>query len=283
MAIRLLALDLDGTLLGHDNTLLPVDARAIARARTAGIEVTLATGRLASGTLPTAQKLGLTAPLVCGDGAVVLNALSGEVMVQVSLDPALVEDLTHAIGHNGLSALWFTQDEIHAEDGVEGLLEYIRTWSPRISMHPRLHGSPAWEHRHRVAMALGIGARACVDKVVGHLAAKHPGATQVAAFQAWRSDQWTLLVRNAHVDKATGLARVIEPMGIRPEEVAVVGDWINDIPMFRWAGRSFVMGQSPDDVARHATDRLRATHLSGGGVAEAIARILDRADSDALE
>jgi len=275
MGIRLLALDLDGTLLGHDNTLRPVDADAIARVRAAGVEVTLATGRLASGTLPTAQTLGLTVPVVCGDGAVVIDAATGAVLHQVSLDGALVEDLTHAIGHQGLSALWFTQDEIHAEAGVEGLLDYVQTWSPRVSMHKRLHGSPAWDHRHSVAMALGIGARAAVDRVVAHLAKVHPGATQVAAFPAWRSDQWTLLVRNAHVDKATGLARVIAPLGIDRREVAVVGDWLNDVPMFRWAGRSFVMGQSSEDVARHATDRLWATHETGGGVAEAIARILE--------
>ena len=54
-----------------------------------------------------------------------------------------------------------------------------------------------------------------------------------------------------------------------------MGDWLNDVPMFRWAGRSFVMGQSPDEVARHATDRLRATSRTGGGVAEAILAMLD--------
>lgn len=275
MGIRLLALDLDGTLLGHDNTLRPVDAEAIARARAAGIEVTIATGRLASGTLPTARALGLTVPLVCGNGAVVLDAVTGAVRAQVSLDAALVEDLTHTLGRHSLPALWFTQDEIHAEEGVEGMLAYVQTWSPRVSLHPKLHGSPAWEHRHRVAMALGIGARASVDRVVDHLAAAHPGATQVAAFPAWKSELWTLLVRNAHVDKSTGLAQVATELGITAAEVAVVGDWINDVPMFRWAGRSFAMGQSPEEVARYATDRLRTTHHGGGGVAEAIGRILD--------
>jgi hydroxymethylpyrimidine pyrophosphatase-like HAD family hydrolase len=44
--------------------------------------------------------------------------------------------------------------------------------------------------------------------------------------------------------------------------------------MFQWAGRSFVMGQSLEDVKRHATDRLEATSDEGGGVAEAIERWL---------
>ena len=49
-----------------------------------------------------------------------------------------------------------------------------------------------------------------------------------------------------------------------------VGDWINDIPMFEVAGRSFAMGQAPDEVKSRATDVLTETSETGGGVASAI-------------
>jgi hydroxymethylpyrimidine pyrophosphatase-like HAD family hydrolase len=49
-----------------------------------------------------------------------------------------------------------------------------------------------------------------------------------------------------------------------------VGDWVNDVPMFHAAGRSFVMGQAPEHVKRSASDRLLADLHTGGGIAEAI-------------
>ncbi len=51
-----------------------------------------------------------------------------------------------------------------------------------------------------------------------------------------------------------------------------MGDWINDVPMFRVAGRSFAMRQAPDTVKAHATDQLEADVSEGGGIAEAIRR-----------
>ncbi|MBL8603510.1 MAG: HAD family phosphatase [Myxococcales bacterium] len=274
MRTQLLALDLDGTLLGHDNTLREVDVRAIAAARAAGIAVTLATGRLAAGALPTARALGLSTPLVCSDGAVVIESPSGEVVYQHYLEARLIEEVTHALGDHALHAFWFSHDEIVGEEGAGALRSFVETWSPRLTFHPRLIGSSAWETRHTVSMAAGIGPREGVERIVEQLVVRHGKAVQVATFPAWRSDQWTVLIRSAHVDKATGLSQVAQRLGITAREVAVVGDWHNDVPMFRWAGRSFAMGQSSPEVAQHATDRLSTDHRQGGGVAEAIARLL---------
>ena len=52
----------------------------------------------------------------------------------------------------------------------------------------------------------------------------------------------------------------------------MVGDWLNDVPMFAVAGRSFVMGQAPRAVKATATDELLADCWTGGGVAEAVRR-----------
>ena len=57
--------------------------------------------------------------------------------------------------------------------------------------------------------------------------------------------------------------------GVAIEDTVCVGDWINDVPMFELAGRSFVMGQAPAEVKARATDVLRARR-SRGGVARAI-------------
>ena len=55
-------------------------------------------------------------------------------------------------------------------------------------------------------------------------------------------------------------------------EAVAIGDWVNDVPMFKVAGRSFAMGTAPDIVSAQATDLLSHTAEAGGGIAEAIRR-----------
>jgi Cof subfamily protein (haloacid dehalogenase superfamily) len=276
MRTRLLALDLDGTLLRADGAVDSRDVDAIAAVRAAGVRVTIATGRIATGALPTAARLNLDTTLVCAEGAVLVDPLTGAFVLHQPMHITLTETVTEAFDRHALDAFWFLHDEIHGEHGGADLLRYVETWSPRVTLHDALRESVAWEnHRHQVTMAVGFGTREAVQLAHATVTATHGEELLAITFPASRTeDRWTLLTRSARTDKATGLAQVSEALGIAPHEVAVVGDWLNDVPMFRWAGRSFVMGQSPDEVAAHATDRLQATNRDGGGVAEAIRALL---------
>lgn len=274
MPVRLLALDLDGTLVQPGERVADADVAAVKRARAAGITVTIATGRISTGAIGVARMLGLDTPLVCADGAVLCDPVTGSCLESTPMHAELVEGLTQTLGEHDAHSFWFTADEIHGEEGGHFVMDYIRTWSPSVSLHPKLPGSPAWSLRHSVAMAVGIGMRPSLDRTVAWIARKHPDRLSVAVFPMGQTGHWTLLARSADVDKARGLARLGQRIGVTAAETAVVGDWINDVPMFRWAGRSFAMGQSPPEVAKHATDHLRATHRTGGGVAEAVSRIL---------
>lgn len=277
MRPRLIALDLDGTLLRHDGAVDPRDVDAIARARAEGVHVTIATGRIASGALPVAAQLDLDVTLVCAEGAVLVDPRSGEIVAHEPMERAITETITRTFGAHDLDAFWFLHDEIHGERGGADMLRYVQTWSPQITLHDDLTASSAWEaQRHLVTMAVGFGTEAAVADARESVTTTHGDALLAITFPATRAtDRWTLLTRSARTDKATGLAKVARALGVHAREVAVVGDWLNDVPMFRWAGRSFAMGQSPDEVAQHATDRLQATSRTGGGVAEAILAMLD--------
>ena len=63
-----------------------------------------------------------------------------------------------------------------------------------------------------------------------------------------------------------------ERAGCTVEQAVVVGDWVNDVPMFEVAGKSFVMGEAPDHVREKATDVLGRPAGTGGGIAEAVRR-----------
>ena len=81
-----------------------------------------------------------------------------------------------------------------------------------------------------------------------------------------------VLVRAAGPTKGTALAELCRTAGCSLADAVAIGDWVNDVPMFEVAGRSFAMGGSPDPVATKATDVLTQLAGDGGGIAEAIRR-----------
>src|SRR3954452_9804623 len=90
---RMLALDVDGTLLDPDGTLRPRTAEAVARAARAGIRPVLCTGRRYRRALPVARQLGLDAPLVCNSGALVKDPGGHRTLWRADLDVALVAEV----------------------------------------------------------------------------------------------------------------------------------------------------------------------------------------------
>src|SRR5205085_6846770 len=85
-------------------------------------------------------------------------------------------------------------------------------------------------------------------------------------------DRHAVLVRAAGPTKGTALIELCRAAGCTPADAVAVGDWVNDVPMFEVAGRSFAMGSSPDHVRAKATDALETPAGAGGGIAEAIRR-----------
>ena len=89
MSYQLLALDLDGTVLASDLTILPEVRQAIREAQARGVHVTLATGRMFGATLPYVEELQINDPVICYQGALVRHPHTGEVYAHVGMPGAL--------------------------------------------------------------------------------------------------------------------------------------------------------------------------------------------------
>jgi Cof subfamily protein (haloacid dehalogenase superfamily) len=270
---KLIALDLDGTLLGGGDRLDPRDVAAIAHARAEGVIVTIATGRLISGTLPTARALGLDALMVCADGTALVDAATGAVVERIGLRGGDAEHVLESFTRHSLTPFVFLHDAIHCDESSAALAAYARSWTKEVNYHPRLLDAPDWRAPDHVAMLVGLGPGEAVELAREALRRDRGEALDQAHFPLGSSGMWALRIMPDGCNKGAGLARLAERLGITRDEVAVVGDFWNDISMFQWAGRSFAMAQAPEPVALHATDRLRASGADGGGVAEAIARL----------
>ena len=120
-AIRLVAFDLDNTLVGPELTLSPRVKAAVAQALARGVAVTIATGRGPAVTARYAAELKLTAPLICFQGGLVYDYLEGRTLHETRLDPAVIPTIVHLAAKHG----WNLQFE------TPGMI-----YLPRVSQHP---------------------------------------------------------------------------------------------------------------------------------------------------
>jgi hydroxymethylpyrimidine pyrophosphatase-like HAD family hydrolase len=122
---------------------------------------------------------------------------------------------------------------------------------------------------------VALGSQADIETVLLELGPLLTDQLQTVSFPlraAGKSNLWALIVRAAGVDKGTATRFLAHYHGVSLEQVVAVGDWLNDVPMFRVAGHSFVMGQAPEDVKDAAKSVLRAHTSVGGGIREAAER-----------
>ena len=270
---RLLAVDLDGTLLRHDGSMLDEDRAAIDRALRSGVAVTIATGRLASGALPIARALGVDGPVICNDGGLLVCGASGRVLEQLSLGLEAVDSVFRIIDEHALHPFAFLASVIHGETACTEAHALLRSWTEHIVLHSRLAEAAVWR-AEGVALAFGIGPRQSVDAAAAAVQAAHGETLDVAGFLL-HGHSWGLRVRPAGCDKARLVAQLAERWGVAREDVCAVGDWYNDAALLAWAGTSFAMADSPADVRSAARHVVAAGRGQGGGVAEAIGRWLN--------
>jgi hypothetical protein len=270
MTPRMLALDLDGTLLRGDGVVDPRDQAAIAELRRAGVVVTIVTGRLHSGSVGAAQACAIEGPIACVEGSHVVEALSGRTLSRRGIGGALATRLSELLASHDLASFVFEADGIHHDVAGEPYADYVATWSPNLRMVEELHLAPVWQAAPLATVA--IGDLAAVTAAATILRGLGDELFSVSFAVSACPGKHAVLVRAAGPSKGSALAELCAAYGCELADVVAVGDWLNDVPMFEVAGRSFAMRSAPEVVRAAATDELVAVAGAGGGVAEAIRR-----------
>jgi HAD superfamily hydrolase (TIGR01484 family) len=263
--VGLLAVDIDGTLLNWDGSLLDATARAIAQAAaTPGVHVVLATGRSIHSTMGVARRLGLAEGwAVCANGSIIIrfgpDLPGGWVLVEaVTFDPrpaldAVRQYLPHAalaveeIGVGFLVTAEFPAGEL---DGGMRVVDY-----------DELTARPA---TRVILRATELDSDQLMEVV---RLTRLPGVTYTVGWLGW------LDLNPPGVSKANALEVVRGQLGVPPSGTVAIGDGGNDVSMLAWASRGVAMGGSRDDVVAAASE-VTAT-IEQGGAADVIFDVLD--------
>lgn len=262
MRIRLVAFDVDGTLLGRDLAISPKVRAAIARMQDAGVEGCLVTGRMYRATLPFARELDFTAPLICYQGAAVIDPSTDEVLQDASLANEVVRDLIGAAERDAMHLQLYRNDEYYCEarNRFSDLYARLAMIEPVVvtSLRETFAYSPATK---AVIVADPEKAQQYAQKMQEYL----DGRAYVT-----RSLPEFVEVLNPAVDKGKALRFVAEHLGIPMQEVVAIGDSWNDAPLLQAAGLGIAMGSAPPQLRENAAAVVG--DVAHDGVAEAVER-----------
>ncbi|MBT2402788.1 MULTISPECIES: Cof-type HAD-IIB family hydrolase [unclassified Streptomyces] len=265
---RLIATDLDGTLLRDDKSVSPRTVAALAAAEEAGIEVFFVTGRPARWMDVVADHVHGHGLAICANGAAVVDLHAGREFVEVR---ALSRDTALTVVDALRAAAPGTSFAVERTTGINYEPEYppffLDPGATVATVEKLLHEEPA-------------GSSAPVLKLLAHHAELSPDEFLALARSAaggyasiTRSSPTALLeISGLGVSKASTLALCCAERGISPAEVVAFGDMPNDVEMLSWAGTSYAMGNAHPDVIAAASGRTVANNEDG--VALVIERIL---------
>jgi Cof subfamily protein (haloacid dehalogenase superfamily) len=246
---RLVALDVDGTIVDETNAVSAKVRSAIHALRERGIEIVISTGRGIPGVLDTVEKLALPGQTaVASNGAVVFDYYPVDVVHQETFDAGkavrrILEQVPDAIvavediGRGFRANRSFPDGEISGETKLEDVDSLIADPVTRVVIRSTDHTAEEF------------------SAIVGDLGLT--GTNYFVGYSAW------LDLAPEGVSKASGLQVLCDRRGIDPGEVLAVGDGNNDLEMLAWAGRGVAMGHAPAALKNVADDVTGSIHDDG--------------------
>lgn len=270
--IRLIATDLDDTLLDAQSQLSPRTLAALRAAMAVGCGISLSSGRMLEAMLPFARRIGVNAPILLYNGAMLYDP-NTENTLYANRVPYEV----------ALGVLRLIEREGSYVQVYPGMGYYCTQILPRTSAYARQIDVPAtatgmpmsqWLEAHPgdVQKLLVIDdSPERADALQAKLRAAFPHG---ASFL--KSKPHYIEIMPEGVDKGASLKRLAELLGLLPDEVMAFGDGQNDVPMLRFAGRGYAMANGSPE-ARACTPRIAPPNTEDG-VAQVIEACLARGE-----
>ncbi|MBL0514733.1 MULTISPECIES: sugar-phosphatase [Aeromonas] len=262
---KLIALDMDGTLLNPQGQITPRTHAAIAAARDQGVTVVLTSGRPLEGMTPYLAELGLTGQddyVICYNGALVQQVADQRILRSQLLTGSDASAIAHLASELGVN--------VHGFSVRQGLI------SPRVSTYTE-HESrlikmpinlvdfatlPADEQIMKVMM---IDPEPQLSRAIAQLPAE-----LYERYTVVRSSPYFLEFMNKRSNKGTGVAALAEHLGLDASRVIAVGDAGNDRHMIEYAGLGVAMGNATDEI------KALAQHTTARNDEDGVARVIEQ-------
>ena len=252
--IRLIALDLDGTLLGPDMRISAEDTEAVVAARDQGIHIVLNTSRWYGLAQRTARKLEIKAPMICMSGAHVQEPDNGAELLHLKIPTEIAQEIATLCDENRYE----TYTTVHG-------VTYMRTPMAAQIDPARLPNDMKLaethiEHITSPTTGFVVFGEEAVNALLGKIEEKY---ADLLAFPVGTGEQVYVTITGGPADKGTALRLVCEYLEVPPEDAMAVGDAEPDLDMFAVAATGVAMGNAVESVKEQA-DAVAPSNTEAG-------------------
>jgi len=273
--IRLLALDIDGTLLDPQFKISPENLAALRAAHASGIELLLATGRRHDYALPVAQEIGVPCWLISSNGALIRSSAGATFYSDRLPIATAIKLFRHMDSFRANAVITFDRQGNNALvlERLEELNQSISRWI-QMNAHFIQYVSPLEEAlTEDPIQAMFCGRVARMEEAQKRLAeADFLAEISILKTQYDLRDLCILDILNRGCSKGHALRRWAQEHAIPREQIMAIGDNFNDLEMLEFAGVAFVMGNASQELKQSGW-RVTASN-SESGVAQALQEVL---------
>lgn len=252
--IRLVAIDLDETLLLPDRTISPRAKHAIQAVRQLGSEVVLATGRMFCAAEPYAKELGLTGPLIAYQGALLKAVGDRNIWRHLYIPAEELVELLQWLESKPVHINLYIDDELYVERMNSTAERYAKYSRVAVKEAGRLSSLPL----QAATKVVAIGEPDLLSELL-------PQAQETfgSSLAVNRSYPHFLEFGHRQATKSQALAWLGQKLGIEPAAMLAIGDGENDLDMIEFAGIGVAMGNAPPAI-KAAADFVTASNTADG-------------------
>lgn len=260
---KMIAIDLDGTLLTDNKTISLTNMRALLDAMKAGVRICISTGRAWPGARQFVRQIGPDTPVITSNGAMIVNPVNEDIIFEQTLNKSVAAHIYELGNDIGVSQIVWSRNILYGNRIDHYLCDYGQRFG---KMEPRQITDFSRINEDGILKILWYDTPEKIEEYRKYLNLDSEDVTVCT------SNAEFLEFFSPKVSKAEGLSIISSMYKITPTEVIAVGDGSNDIEMLKWAGLGVAMGNASEYVKSQA-DLVTDTN-ENDGVAKMILQVL---------
>ena len=266
--IRLIATDLDDTLLNASSELAPRTQAALSAAMAVGCGVAISSGRMLEATLPFARRIGVNAPMLIYNGAMLYDHIAGETLYATRVPYEIALGVVRLVEKAGSYIQLYPGEGYYCSE----VLDRTRAYAKQIGVEVTPVHMPMsrWLEAHPGDMQKLLVIDDTPERADALQRALREAFPHGASFQ--KSKPHYIEIMPEGVNKGASLERMADLLGLKAEEIMAFGDGQNDVPMLEFAGTGYAMANTCAQ-ARACTPNIAPPNTEDG-VAQVIERYL---------
>jgi Cof subfamily protein (haloacid dehalogenase superfamily) len=270
MKYKLIAMDMDGTLLNDRKEVSERSQKALKKASELGVKLVVCTGRIFVSARYYARMVGTKAPVIASNGAYIREKDRNEIVYEKALDNEVVHDLVDLIKNYDLCPQLFTIDTIYTEKLVYFSKNYSK-WNESLAEEDRIKievvediKSIIDENSGKILKSVVMGDDADMIKTLKREIKEKLEVTAISSMDN------NIEIMAPNISKGNAVKVLADYYGILPEEVICVGDNENDLSMIEYAGLGVAMGNATQEL------KLAADYITDTNEKDGVAKVIER-------